>query len=133
MPTEPENTSLLGFPNVEAEHPKYYIRRLWLVASNDRIPFPKFLDPKVCLLAAQVNRVVNTFVGDEDLLHEELSGNAFLEKDASRLLYYQGLGREIWGGPVVKLTTRLKTNACGQPPRWGVDTESGYDARDEAR
>jgi hypothetical protein len=44
MPTEPDKHYLLGFPGVEAEHPKSYIRKLWLVAEDDRKPFPKFLD-----------------------------------------------------------------------------------------
>ena len=42
MPTEPEKHYLLGFPGVEAEDAKLYIRRLWLVAGDDRKPYPKF-------------------------------------------------------------------------------------------
>jgi hypothetical protein len=74
MPTEPEKHYLLGFPGVEAEHRKLYIRRLWLVADNDRKAFPKFLDKDVEELAKQVNKVVNTFVRNEDKRHEELCG-----------------------------------------------------------
>ncbi|KAF1828136.1 hypothetical protein BDW02DRAFT_652237 [Decorospora gaudefroyi] len=60
MPTEPDKHDLLGFPGVEVEDPKWYIRRLWLVADNDRKPFPKFLDKEVVELAKHVNKVVNT-------------------------------------------------------------------------
>jgi hypothetical protein len=95
MPTEPNKHDLLGFPGVEAEHPKSYIRRLWLVAEEDRTPFPKFLDPRVQELATQVNVVVNKFVKDEHTRHEELCGDAFLEKDALRILNYLGFGRRI--------------------------------------
>jgi len=80
MPTDPDKHDLLGFPGVEAEHPKSYIRRLWLVTEDDRKAFPKFLDPIVQQLATQVNMVVNTFVKDEHKRHEELCGGAFLEK-----------------------------------------------------
>lgn len=46
MPAEPDKHNLLGFSDVEAEHPKSYIRMLWLVAENDRVEYPKFLDLK---------------------------------------------------------------------------------------
>jgi hypothetical protein len=132
MPTEPDKHDLLGFPGVEAEHPKSYIRRLWLVAEDDRKPFPKFLDPRVQELATQVNIVVNKFVKDEHTRHEELCGDAFLEKDALRILNYPGFGPRIWGeGSGAE--TRLKSNLPGSRPRWGVDTDSGYEINDEDR
>jgi hypothetical protein len=97
MPTEPDKHDLLGFPGVEAEdHPKRYIRRLWLVADNDRKPIPKFLDKEVVELAQHVNKVVNTFTQDKDKRDEELHGGAFLEKDALHILGYLGIGRRIW-------------------------------------
>ncbi|KAH7394838.1 hypothetical protein BKA66DRAFT_285924 [Pyrenochaeta sp. MPI-SDFR-AT-0127] len=130
MPTEPEKHYLLGFPGVEAEHPKWYIRRLWLVAEDDRIPFPKFLDKDVRELAEHVNKVVNTFVKDEDKRHEELCGGVFLEKDAVRILNYQGFGLRIWGEGS-EAETRLKSNLPGPRPRWGVNTDSGYENNDE--
>jgi hypothetical protein len=48
--------------------------------------FPKFLDEDDRELATLVNKIVNTVVKDEDKRHEELSGDAFLEKDAVRIL-----------------------------------------------
>jgi hypothetical protein len=132
MPTEPEKHYLLGFPGVEAEHPKLYIRRLWLVADNDRKAFPKFLDKDVEELAKQVNKVVNTFVRNEDKRHEELCGGAFLEKDASRILNDLGFGSRIWGeGSGAEI--RLQSNLPGSRPRWGVKTDSGYESNDEDR
>ncbi|KAI5368421.1 hypothetical protein J4E82_010785 [Alternaria postmessia] len=130
MPTEPEKRGLLGFTDVEAEHPKWYIRRLWLVAENDRKPFPMFLDPQVQELATQVNRVVNTFVKDEDMRHEELCGGAFLEKDAAHILNELGFGQRIWGdGSGAEI--RLGSNLSGPRPRWGVRADSGYKSNDE--
>jgi hypothetical protein len=101
------------------------IRRLWLVAEDDRKAFHKFLDIHVQELATQVNKVVNTFVKDEDKRHAELCGRAFLEKDALHILNYLDFGRRIWGeGSGAE--TRLKSNLPGSRPRWGVDTDSGY-------
>lgn len=132
MATEPDKHDLLGFPGVEAEHPKWYIRRLWLVAEDDRVRFPKFLDQDVLELAGHVNKVVNTFVQDEDKRHEELCGDAFLEKDATRILNDLGFGRSIWGEGY-GAETRLMSNLEGSRPRWGVDTDSGYENNDEDR
>ncbi|OWY49424.1 hypothetical protein AALT_g11092 [Alternaria alternata] len=130
MPTGPEKHGLLGFTDVEAEHPKWYIRRLWLVAENDRKPFPVFLDPRVQELATQVHRVVNTFVKDEDMRHEELCGGAFLEKDAAHILDDLGFGPRIWGdGSEAEI--RLGSNLPGSRPRWGVRVDSGYQRNDE--
>jgi hypothetical protein len=132
MPTEPDKHDLLGFPGVEAEDPKWYIRRLWLVAENDRKPFPKFLDKEVVQLAQHVNKVVNTFVQHEDKRDEELRGGAFLEKDALHILGYLGFGWRIWGESS-GAETRLKSNELGPRPRWGIDTDSGYENNDEDR
>jgi hypothetical protein len=132
MPTEPDKHDLLGFPGVEAEDPKWYIRRLWLVADNDRKSFPKFLDKEVDELAKHVNKVVNTFVQHEDKRDEELQGDAFLKKDASNILDFLGFGQRIWGeGSGAE--TRLMSNEPGPRPRWGVDTDSGYEKNDEDR
>jgi hypothetical protein len=132
MPTEPDKHDLLGFPGVEAEDAKWYIRRLWLVADNDRKLFPKFLDKEVAELAKHVNKVVNMFVQHEDKRDEELRCGAFLEKDALHILGYLGFGRRIWGeGSGAE--TRLKSNLPGSRPRWGVDTDSGYEDNDEDR
>jgi hypothetical protein len=132
MPTEPDKRDLLGFTAVEAEDPKWYIRRLWLVAENHRTSFPKFLDNDVEELAKQVNKVVNMFVRNEDKRHEELCGGAFLEKDASRILNDLGFGSRIWGeGSGAEI--RLQSNLPGPRPRWGVKTDSGYESNDEDR
>ncbi|RYN78726.1 hypothetical protein AA0119_g13545 [Alternaria tenuissima] len=130
MPTEPEKHGLLGFTDVEAEHPRWYIRRLWLVADNDRKRFPVFLDPQVQELATQVNRVVNRFVNDEDMRHEELCGGAFLEKDAAHILDELGFGPRIWGDNS-GAEIRLRSNLPGSRPRWGVRADSGYQSNDE--
>lgn len=132
MPTEPDKHDLLGFPGVEAEHPRWYIRRLWLVAENDRNTFPRFLDKDVQELAKHVNKVVNGFTKHEDRRYEELSGGAFLEKDASRILNDLGFGSRIWGeGSGAEM--RLKSKLPGSSPRWGVKTDSGYERNDEDR
>jgi hypothetical protein len=79
-----------------------------------------------------VNKVVNTFVKDEDKRHEELCGGAFLEKDAFRILNHLRFGRRIWGeGSGAE--ARLKSNLPGSRPRWGVDTGSGDETNDEDR
>jgi hypothetical protein len=99
---------------------------------NDRKPFPKFLDKEVVELAQHVNKVVNTFVQHEDKRDEELRGGAFLEKDALHILGYLGFGWRIWGeGSGAE--TRLKSNEPGPRPRWGIDTDSGYENNDEDR
>jgi hypothetical protein len=132
MPTEPEKHDLLGFPGVEAEDTKWYIRRLWLVTENDRKAFPKFLDNDVQELATHVNNVVNKFAKHEDMRYEELCGGAFLEKDASHILNYLGFGSRIWGeGTGAEI--RLQSNLGGSYPRWGVRTDSGYESNDENR
>jgi hypothetical protein len=132
MPTEPGKHDLFGFPGVEAEHPKQYIRRLWLVATNDRIAFPKFLDQTVCELAERVNKVVNTFVEDKDKRDEELRGGAFLQEDAVRILENERFGARIWGeGSGAE--NRLQSNQSGQRPHWGVQRDSGYETKDEDR
>ncbi|KAF2022575.1 hypothetical protein EK21DRAFT_95599 [Setomelanomma holmii] len=115
----------------QAEHPKWYIRRLWLVAEDDRVRFPKFLNKDLLELAGHVNKVVNTFVRDEDKRHEELCGDAFLEKDASRIMSDLGFGRGILGeGSGAE--ARLKSDCySGHPPRWGIDTDPGYEVNDE--
>jgi hypothetical protein len=100
------------------------------VADNDRIEYPQFLDPDVCKLAMYMNEVVNTFVWDEDKRCKELRGDAFLEDDAFRIL--NELGRAIWGeGSGAE--TRLMSNEPGPRPRWGVDTDSGYENNVEDR
>ena len=132
MPTEPDKHDLLGFPGVEAEHHKCYIRRLWLAAEDDRIPYPKFLDKNVQDLALRINQVVNALTKAEDKLGEELSGDAFLEKDAARILDDEGFGGRIWG-PHPEAEARLQSNLPGTRPRWSVETDSGYKKNDEDR
>jgi hypothetical protein len=130
MGVEPSEHDLLGFPGVKAEHPKIYIRQLWLVADNDRVPCPKFLDTNVCDLAKEVNKMVNTYVGDVEKLHKGLCGGEFLKEDVDNILNFKGLGCRIWGEDF-GAATRLKSNLPGTYPRWGVQTDSGYDTRDE--
>lgn len=132
MPTEPDRHNLLGFRDIEAEDPKWYIRRLWLVADNDRKPFPKFLDKDVQELAKHVNKVVNMFAKHEDKRYEELRGGAFLQKDASHILDDLGFGSRVWGEDS-GAEIRLQSNLSGPRPRWGVRTDSGYESNDEKR
>ncbi|KAJ6284343.1 hypothetical protein J3E71DRAFT_377966 [Bipolaris maydis] len=136
MPTEPDKCDLLGFPGIQAEHTKEYslgtkyIRKLWLVAENDRTLHPKFLDSVVIKFAEQVNKVVNEFAQKEDKRYKELCGDAFLEKEAVHILKDLKFGQEIWGENS-GAKTRLKSNLQGQRPRWGVQTKSGYKSNDE--
>jgi hypothetical protein len=129
-PAAPDKHDLLGFPGVEAEHPKCYIRRLWLAAEDDRIPFPKFLDKDVCELASLVNKVVNTVAKDENKRYEELSGDAFLQKDAANILDNKGFGWRIWGDHP-EAVARLSSNLPSTCPRWGTEMDSGYEKNDE--
>ena len=79
-----------------------------------------------------MNKVVNTFAQDEEKRDEELRGGAFLEKDALHILGYLGFGWHIWGeGSGAE--TRLMSNEPGPCPRWGVETDSGYENNDEDR
>ncbi|KNG47790.1 stomatin family protein [Stemphylium lycopersici] len=130
MPTEPHKHDLLGFPGVEAQHPKCYIRMLWLVASNDRKEFPEFLDNDVCELAVHVNEVVNTLVKDADKRYEELCSDSFLERAAAYILDDKGFGRRIWGQHN-EAEVRLQSNLPGARPLWGVKTDGGYEKNDE--
>jgi hypothetical protein len=95
MLSELDKYDLLGFLGVKAEHRKCYIRRLWLVAEDDRKEFPKFLDNDVCELAVHVNEVVNAVVKDANKRHKELCSNSFLKKDAAHILDNKDFGRRI--------------------------------------
>jgi hypothetical protein len=132
MPTEPDKHYLLGFPGVEAKRTRDYIRRLWLVAPSYDRTCPQFIDSTVIDLAKQVNKVVNTFAQDYKKRYEELRDGAFLENEAMFILNDLGFGWRIWGeGSGAE--TRLSSNELGPRPRWGVDTDSGYEKNDEDR
>ena len=130
MPTEPDKYDLLGFPGIQAEHHKKYIRALWLVAENDRKPHPNFLDSDVAELAKHVNKVVNMFAKDENKRYEELNGGAFLKKEAVHILEELGFGERIWGEHT-GAEPRLKSNLPGERPRWGVNKDSRYESNDQ--
>jgi hypothetical protein len=132
MPTEPDKHDLLGFPGVEAQKPKCYIRSLWLVTEDDRGTYPQFLDPIVRDLATHVNKVVNTFAQDENERYEESRGGAFLKQEAWRILNDLEFGRRIWGDGS-GAEARLNSNLPGSRPRWGVSTDVGYEKNDEDR
>jgi hypothetical protein len=133
MRTEPGKHYLLGFPGVEAEdHHKRYIRKLWLVAPSYDRTCPQFIDSTVIDLAKQVNKVVNTFAQDYKKRYKELRDGAFLENEAMFILNDLGFGWRIWGeGSGAE--TRLSSNELGPRPRWGGDTDSGYEKNDEDR
>ena len=79
-----------------------------------------------------MNKVVREFMKEEDKRHEELCAGSFLEKDAVRILDDLGFGWRIWGeGSGAE--TRLKSSLPGSRPRWGVDSDSGYEVNDEDR
>jgi hypothetical protein len=52
-------------------------------------------DPGVVELADCVNKVVNTFVKNEDKRHKELCDGAFLKRDAVHILHFLGFGLRI--------------------------------------
>jgi hypothetical protein len=90
------------------------------------------LDSGVIDLADNVNKVVKEFVKNEDKRHKELCGVAFLEEDALYILNHLKFGQRIWGeGSGAE--TRLQSNLPGSRPRWGADTDSGYEKNDEDR
>jgi hypothetical protein len=130
MPDAPDTYALLGFPGLEAEKPKEYIRRLWLVTENDRVEYPSFTDIDVGELAVHVNRVVRTYLKDLDKLNEALKSDSFLENDAAYILDDKGFGRRIWGKNS-KANRALQSNLDGTRPLWGVETDSGYQKNDE--
>lgn len=74
MSTDPNKHDPLEYPGVKSEHPKTYMRRLWLVADNDRMLNPKFRIIDAIELCKHTNNVRNA-----EKLHEELSCNALLE------------------------------------------------------
>jgi hypothetical protein len=123
MPADPKECNLLGFPGVEAEHPKVYLRRLWLPAENDRTAYPRFHDTDIIEMAKLASRVVNSLASDVTKLNEELKGGAFLEAEAKWILEDKGYGRRIWGEDC-GANTRLKSNLGGTYPRWGAMTAS---------
>lgn len=132
MPTEPDKHDLLGFTNIEAEHPRWYMRRLWLVAENDRVEHPKFLDSEVLELEKEAKKVIKKYVKNEHERYEESGGDAFLKKEAVHILKELRFGQRIWGEDS-GAEIRLKSNLPGERPRWGVHTDSGYKSNDEDR
>jgi hypothetical protein len=76
IPVDPEKMDLLGFPGVELEHTKVYIRRLWLASANDRIQRPRFLNHNVTEMVALTNKVVNRLVNDANARFEGLQSEA---------------------------------------------------------
>lgn len=124
LSADPNEHDLLGFPGVKAEHPKIYLRRLWLPAENDRTTYPRFYDTTIIDMAKLASRVVNNLANDAARRNEELQGGAFLECEANRILEVKGYGRRIWGEDC-GASTRLKSNLGGAYPRWGALTASG--------
>ncbi|KAF3031151.1 hypothetical protein E8E11_010548 [Didymella keratinophila] len=120
----PDEHDLLGFPGVKAEHPKVYLRRLWLPAENDRITYPKFHDTKISDMASLASKVVNGLAKDTAKLKEQLQGCAFLKAEANWILEERGYGRCVWGEDC-GANIRLKSNLEGTYPRWRATTASG--------
>ncbi|KAF3027582.1 hypothetical protein E8E11_000011, partial [Didymella keratinophila] len=130
MPAGPNERDLLGFPGVDAEHPKVYLRRLWLPAENDRTTYPKFYDTDIIEMAKLASRVVNSLANNVKKLHEQLQDGAFLKAEANRILEVKGYGRRIWGEDC-GASSRLKSNLGGTYPRWGALTASGEQVRND--
>ncbi|KAF3032560.1 hypothetical protein E8E12_001883 [Didymella heteroderae] len=124
LSADPNEHDLLGFPGVKAEHPKIYLRRLWLPAENDRTTYPRFYDTTIKEMAQLANRVVNSLANDAARRNEELQGGAFLESEANWILEVKRYGSRIWGEDY-GTSTRLKSNLGGIYPRWGAWTASG--------
>jgi hypothetical protein len=124
LSADPNEHDLLGFPGVKAEHPKIYLRRLWLPAENDRTTYPRFYDTTINEMAQLANRVVNSLTNDAARRNEELQGGAFLESEANWILEVKRYGSRIWGEDY-GASTRLKSNLGGLYPRWGAWTASG--------
>lgn len=120
----PNEHDLLGFPSVKAEHPKVYLRRLWLPAENDRTTYPKFHDTNIIEMATLASEVANGLAKDTTKLHEQLEGCAFLKAEADWILEERGYGRRVWGEDC-GVNTRLKNNLEGTYPRWRATTASG--------
>lgn len=95
LSADPNEHDLLGFPGVKAEHPKIYLRRLWLPVENDRTIYPRFHNTTIGEIAQLASRVINSLANDATRRIEELQGGAFLESDANRILEVKGYGRRI--------------------------------------
>lgn len=113
---------MLGFPNVEARHPRKYIKELGIPMESARNTYPRFMDYHTVQLGKQVNAVVRKFSKDDDRLRTELSGGNFLEKDVSNILCSSGYGQLIWGSDG-RTGQRWKTVLIEPYPRWNVDQE----------
>ena len=124
LSADPNEHDLLGFPGIKAEHPKIYLRRLWLPAENDRTIYPRFHDTTIGEMAQLASRVINSLAKDAARRNKELQGGAFLESEAIRILEVERYGIRIWGEDY-GASTRLKSNLGGTYPRWGALTASG--------
>lgn len=122
MPDDPATSDLLGFPGVQREQPKAYIKELGLAADNIRIKYPRFFDHDPFELSKRANKVVNKLLKDDDELDRELRGGAFLEKDAKDILCESGYGPLIWGDDDTT-GIRWKSVLTKQNLRWGDDKE----------
>ncbi|KAF3032318.1 hypothetical protein E8E12_001862 [Didymella heteroderae] len=117
LSAHPNEHDLLGFPGVKAEHPKVYLRRLWLPAENDRTTYPKFHDTNIIEMATLASKVVNGLAKDTTKLHEQLQGCAFLKAEANWILEIKLIFRH-W------MAARLqnKINAPSRETRGPVET-----------
>ncbi|KAH7371692.1 hypothetical protein BKA66DRAFT_443886 [Pyrenochaeta sp. MPI-SDFR-AT-0127] len=124
IPTEPNKHYLLGFPGVEAEHPKTYIRNLWLVAENDRLRNPKFLAANASELFQRTSKAISELVKDEDKLYKELASDAFLKAEVEDILIHEGFGELVWGSRnnAPELLSNKSGTAC---PKWAVVEDDG--------
>jgi hypothetical protein len=124
LPTPPEMHDLIGFPGVEAEHPKKYIRKLWLAAEHYRTQQPPFFAANAIKLQHRVSEVVNRLKNNEDQRQEELAKEDFLKDEANRILVDEGYGPIIWG-PKYGAPELLHNKHGGTKPKWGIKNDAG--------
>ncbi|KAH7070711.1 hypothetical protein BKA63DRAFT_83314 [Paraphoma chrysanthemicola] len=123
LPAEPQVHDLLGFKGVPAEHCKVYIRKLWLAAEKFQGHAAKFIAGNATMLQKRISAVVSTLLNDEDLLHEALNEDNFLEDEARRILIYENFGPHIWG-PDNGAPDLLFSKHGTKKPTWAEDQDS---------
>ncbi|KAF2032420.1 hypothetical protein EK21DRAFT_110092 [Setomelanomma holmii] len=110
LPTPPDMHDLIGFQDIEAEHPKVYIRKLWLVAEHYRTLKPIFLDNNASALQKRVTQVVNRLAKDDEKRYEELGKEQAWSSDL---------------GPDHDAPDLLNNKHEERKPRWSTTTETG--------
>jgi hypothetical protein len=126
LPAPPEMHDLIGFPGVEAEHPKKYIRKLWLAAEHYRTQQPPLYAANAIKLQRRVSEVVNRLKNNEDQRQEELAKPEFLKDVADSILLDEGegYGHIIWGQDY-GAPELLHNKHGGTKPKWRIKNDAG--------